>query len=710
MQLVGDVLAVGMESPYAGSPSAAVLFLDVSVSEAPRFLSALDLGLPTDDFGAGTIGVAPIKAFGGGCCDYLMVVTGKSNRELRFYRSLPTGGGLTTDLKARDLSWEEIARYSEDEIESDACLGDVDWPSGAGYGHQTLNFVRQGGLDGPLYLVGLRNDLPGGYGDDRVDLYQIGLDTRCPFSRVRSTHLTSYPYNGFGDSANFAAASGVYVSPSGELILYASEYENTGPLARSPDGSTTDRNTVTFVEYRHRNMVRPDSPTLHATAAVGGPFTVDEGSSVPLTGAGAPPITKAWIQLFEDDGAGASLPGFLDSDDWVAVDYPDRNADYFDDFAENAGSWRWFAPVGCTISANDYPISSDGFPGPDTVQLVGTGEVLEETDLDSLRVFRPPDTDLRISPVPAGQTATAVDYDDDVAGVTFYHVDALGRRVHACEGYYNATIRLTWDLNSDGTYETDGTSVPFSAASLDGPATVLVGARAQHPTDPTPLGVGEATATVRVLNVPPSITQFAVLDSLGLRIGVDVPFAIQGSPLTADGSFTDPGKPDHQAAMLDWGDGTVEPSSSFNIFTDAFGGAVGRLSRRHSYVLPGERTVALAVSDDDGGVATGLVAVRVLSPAQAVAEIIALLDQALAHATSDAQRTALLNARKALAGSVEGLGSNGALDKLNADIIDAALVKLRQGIDYLKAAQTAGADVGPLIALLQQIVAAIEAV
>ena len=37
---------------------------------------------------------------------------------------------------------------------------------------------------------------------------------------------------------------------------------------------------------------------------------VDEGGAVTLHASGESAITKAWLQLFEDDGLGASLPGF----------------------------------------------------------------------------------------------------------------------------------------------------------------------------------------------------------------------------------------------------------------------------------------------------------------------------------------------------------------------------------------------------------------
>lgn len=108
-----------------------------------------------------------------------------------------------------------------------------------------------------------------------------------------------------------------------------------------------------------------------------------------LSGHGRGAITKAWIQLFEDDGLGASVPGLADKDDWLVAEYDDWETDDFDDFrklhySDEAGSWRWFAPVGCTIRANDDDLGDSNFPGKFTRTLLGTGAVVEEPDLDAV--------------------------------------------------------------------------------------------------------------------------------------------------------------------------------------------------------------------------------------------------------------------------------------------------------------------------------------
>ena len=183
--------------------------------------------------------------------------------------------------------------------------------------------------------------------------------------------------------ANFAAASTFYVSPSGELIFYASEHDNDGPEG------TNGRGSVKMGEWRHIDMVRPDSPTYLPSVSVGGPYVVDEGSTIALGATGGPPATKASIQLFEDDHYAKRS---------VVVDFDDGGKDDFDDFkrldrgfstdvngaSDEASSWRWFAPVGCTIRANDDDFEDSNFPGSDTRTLSGTGAPEIDPDLHNV--------------------------------------------------------------------------------------------------------------------------------------------------------------------------------------------------------------------------------------------------------------------------------------------------------------------------------------
>ncbi len=683
MQLVGDVLALALEHPYNEGDSAnLILFLDVSNPEAPVLISGFQ-PLPSSNYKAGLVGLTPVRNPLGPGVRYLMITTGDDSHEVRFYRSLPTDPDGSTNLKSTNLYWESVRSISSDHIES--CSGGLEWPDGSG-AHQSLNFVRQESLDGPLFLVAARNTFIGGPGTDFLDLYEVKVDPYgnpedCPLKRRRSTHVTSYPYNGHGDSANLAAATGTYVSPSGELIFYGTEYENDGPYELKEDGSA-GRRTVRFGEWRHRDMVRLESPTLRPTVEVQGPFEVDEGSVALLAGQGKGPFTKAWIQLFEDDGAGGSLPpSVVDRDHWMAVEYDDWGKDNFDDlsqydartdthFNNNAGSWRWFAPPGCTLRANEdqFFATTGTFPGSHTTTFYGNGEVHEDLDLDDNTPFM----------------------NDVISSVQFFPIPVVDPEFPGCRDYYNKPISVDWDFNLDNVFETRGQNPTFSATELDGPAVQTVMARGQHPTDTSPLGQGSPIRVqINVRNVAPTITNLSLVDSLGRVVGRDVPFALTNLAYSVQGSFTDPGKPDHQTAVLKMGDGTTVPGNAFEQFSDAFGGVIGQLRKGHTYATSGTFTVSLDVIDDDGGQTTAELPIRVLSPTEALQFVIDEIDARLATTTDPNLRRALLDARNDLAGNHTGAAENGAQDHLAVDNFVPALVKIKSAIEAFERAEAA---------------------
>jgi hypothetical protein len=353
MQVIGHTLAMAVEHRRNSfSPRSGVVFFDVSNPEAPQVRSLFSTELEMGDMGTGMVGVTPLR---NGL--YLMVVTAAHNETFFFYRS------TTSDLGSSTLSWLPVGRIPGPDVEN---------------AHQCLNFLRQGDVDGPLYLAGARGRLASN--NNRIDLYRVTSDTpdfspgeQVYLTPVVSDRLIEAHHNLGGDEiANLAAASGFYVSPSGELIFYATEHDNDGPS----DGT---HGTVKMGEWRDVDVVRAGSPTLLPTARVNGPFEVDEGSAVNLTGTAGPPITKAWIQPF----------GAYDLDEleagYTIVDFDDYGRDDFDDFfaiggnffADHIRSWNWYAPVGCSILAIDHENGTI----KETKTLIGTGRVRHDLDL-----------------------------------------------------------------------------------------------------------------------------------------------------------------------------------------------------------------------------------------------------------------------------------------------------------------------------------------
>jgi hypothetical protein len=215
---------------------------------------------------------------------------------------------------------------------------------------------------------------------------------------------------------------------------------------------------------------------------------------------------------------------------------------------------------------------------------------------------------------------------------------------------------------------------------------------------------GYANAPVHVVNVAPAVTQFGVFNNLNQQLGTTVPFFVEGLPSTVRASFTDPGKPDHQTAVITWGDGVVTASAAFDSFSDAFGGTTGTLSHTRTYAGAGTFNLGLGVTDDDGGAIAQSIAVPVLTSEQALVQMIEMLDQIIAGTTDAALRRLLLDARKAL----QWNGDSGALDKVRLKDPQAALVKLGQALDSLQSAQADGANAGTLIALVEQVMASLR--
>jgi hypothetical protein len=155
-------------------------------------------------------------------------------------------------------------------------------------------------------------------------------------------------------------------------------------------------------------------------------------------------------------------------------------------------------------------------------------------------------------------------------------------------------LTYTWDLDNDGTYETPGQTVEFSAVGLDGPVTNTVGVQVADDKGLT----ATDQAIVEILNVAPTVSA-----------GADQ-VAILGDTVELDPStFTDPGIPDTHSATIDWGDGAPLDDGIVNESDGS-----GSVSGSHTYDVTGTFTVTVCVSDDDGGVDCDTFITTVLAP------------------------------------------------------------------------------------------------
>ena len=339
MQLLGNVLAVPLEDPFGGETrEKLIVFFDVSNPQNPQIMN--ELSIEYTDCLTGLVGFTKT-----GDDKYLLLVTGGDNDFLWLFQS------TSLDFADPNFQWNIIDVWGVNTDEqylgynhkwpSDMCSSS-DWD--CDHPHQTLNFVRQGNLDGDLYLIGTRNKGGGAFGagldEDYFDLYKVEW---CNDSRsdcraepetgylqftlrfVMTKDIVAKSKSDGDDIANFAASGGVYISPMGELIIYGTEHDNDGPAG-----------TIKAGEWRHRDV----NYTGTCTRGTG------------------------WAELYDDKNF---------SDRSIVFDWPDRYQDDFDNFSlldgfnDKTSSVRWCAPVGCNIILyeNTYyggvPVTLEGF-------------------------------------------------------------------------------------------------------------------------------------------------------------------------------------------------------------------------------------------------------------------------------------------------------------------------------------------------------------
>ena len=147
-------------------------------------------------------------------------------------------------------------------------------------------------------------------------------------------------------------------------------------------------------------------------------------------------------------------------------------------------------------------------------------------------------------------------------------------------------LTYAWDLDDNGSFETAGQSVTFSAALLDGPGSHAV---AVQVTDIGGLST-VSTTTVSVLNVAPTVAS-PVLSAEP---------SVEGQGVTASASFTDPGTADAPfTCTVDYGDGLGISTGTVSAGTC--------LGPSHTYAAAGVYTVTVRVTDRDGGAGSATV-------------------------------------------------------------------------------------------------------
>jgi predicted extracellular nuclease len=222
--------------------------------------------------------------------------------------------------------------------------------------------------------------------------------------------------------------------------------------------------------------------------------------------------------------------------------------------------------------ASEWHINSDE---PDAVDYDTTFKPPAQEALYEPNPYRSSDHDAVIVGLDLDAPPTADaggDYNVDEGGSVTFSATATDPN--------GGTLTYEWDLDNDGTFETPGQSVTFSAAGRDGPDSQVIKVRV---TDSTGLS-DKDKATVNIHNVAPA---------------VDTPTTTPApsnpnQAVTASATFSDP------AAALD------EPFTCTVDYGDGSGAQPGTVSGNtctgasHPYIAVGQYTVTVAVTDKDG--------------------------------------------------------------------------------------------------------------
>jgi hypothetical protein len=312
-----------------------------------------------------------------------------------------------------------------------------------------------------------------------------------------------------------------------------------------------------------------------------------------------------------------------------------------------------------------------GSPAIDAVPLADCSGVTD----DQRGVLRPqgPACDI-------GAFELVVNQPPSVAAGGPYNVDEGGSVAVTASGSdpEGGALTYAWDLDNNGSFETMGQSVTFSAADFNGPSSRTI---AVQVTDNAGL-TATAQATVNVLNVAPTATFTNVSGTLIQGQSATLVFSNQSDPSAAD---TEAG---FRYSYDCTADGTVEIAASLSA------------SAVCSYPDAGTWTARGLITDQDGGSTPYTVAVTVLTPREGIEGLIEKVETLVAAGSlNQGQGNALIAKLEA------------AIQQLDHGNVQTAINQLRAFVSQMNTFISAGtvppAQGQPLIDYANQIIAAL---
>ena len=511
LQMIGDILIIALEGPKYGHnlPDSKIVFFDCSEPNNPTLLN-YQLDFWSHEAAAPGIVKLPDETF-------FMALTWGDDETIEFYRSNKTSFFLEDGTEDPNFTFSLHSVITKDKLQE---LVDDGWWRFNRVSPQSLNFVKD--TDDNLFLIGAansKNTSPTINGEDTVwlwlvdgwddpnqiallpvskaakHLYSDGVDTYCGNSHVNCRQ-----------EANFNAGTGVYISPSGELLYYSTAHFNIGP-----------NGTFKMAELRYDRVSRtgtcgPQWQDNH----LGGPYDIDEGTSITLDGSVT--FIEPWVQMYKDKYYEGQT---------VMMDWADQELDNYNNFSELDGalnddlkegftdmlsSFRWCGCEGSSVTI----WSNYGLEGAKNYHVNGDNNVLE--------------------------VAYVGDGFNDIAS--------------SAEISWNPVEQIySWDLDNDGQFNDAGYQSATFHAGI-GSSTNIVRMKYKYTSDPNDDALMEAT--IYVHNVPASIDSL-VLSNLTPE---------EGQQISVSGTWSDPGT-NIAGVTVDWGDGspTDEDQSNAGAFS-----------------------------------------------------------------------------------------------------------------------------------------------